>query len=77
MVGGVKAAAAAAAGSWPACEYVDPANEKRYPLADPRWCGEGKTDAGGPRPLMLTDLAGITREQIDTKRRSLWRYAGG
>ncbi|MBN8942847.1 MAG: pyridoxal-phosphate dependent enzyme [Rhizobiales bacterium] len=39
------------------------------PLDTPVW-----RSASG-RPLMITPLAGITRAEIDTSRRSLWRYA--
>ena len=35
----------------------------------PRWCG---TDGA---PLLVSDLPGIGREEIDRTRRSLWRYA--
>ena len=45
---------------------------KRYPLTEPRWCADG---AGPPSPLMLTELQGITRADIRTGERSLWRYA--
>lgn len=39
-----------------------------YDLADPRWRGVDGS------PLTVTPLPGITREQIDTADRSLWRY---
>jgi len=49
--------------------YIDPGSGVKYPLDVPRWC----SDTGGP--LMITDLPGIGRGQIDTAVRSLWRYA--
>jgi hypothetical protein len=75
--GGAAAATAAAGGARnaPPCEYIDPANGNTYPLEPPRWCGEGTAEQGGPRPLLITDLPGITRAEIDTTKRSLWRCA--
>jgi threonine synthase len=49
--------------------YIDPANGRLYPLYQPRW----RSDDG--RPLMLTPLSGIGRDDIDRSLRSLWRYA--
>jgi threonine synthase len=49
-------------------EYLDPRTGETFPLDQPRWCGPGQT------PLLLTPLAGITRAQIGTATRSLWRY---
>jgi threonine synthase len=49
--------------------YVDPATGREYPLAEPRW----RANDGGP--LMITPLPGIGRADIDSARRSLWRYA--
>ncbi|HLI13761.1 MAG TPA: threonine synthase [Alphaproteobacteria bacterium] len=49
--------------------YLDPATGATYPLDEPRWCGE----SGGP--LLITLLPGIGRRDIDTRQRSLWRYA--
>jgi threonine synthase len=51
------------------CSYIDPATGRTYPLDAPRW----RSDDGGP--LMITPLPGIGRAQIDTRKRSLWRYA--
>jgi threonine synthase len=48
--------------------YLDPRTGATYPLDQPRWCGPGHA------PLLLTQLPGITRAQIDTGTRSLWRY---
>jgi threonine synthase len=49
--------------------YLDPRTGNTYPLDIPRWCGPGQA------PLLLTDLPGITRHQIESGVRSLWRYA--
>ena len=49
--------------------YVDPISGKKYPISAPRW----RSDTGAP--LMITPLAGIGRDMIDTGKRSLWRYA--
>jgi threonine synthase len=49
--------------------YVDPISDERYSISEPRW----RSDAGAP--LMITDLPGIGRDRIDTRVRSLWRYA--
>ncbi len=48
--------------------YLDPHTGRTYPLATPRWCGDYHA------PLLLTPLPGLTRGQIDTTERSLWRY---
>lgn len=48
--------------------YVDERSGATYPIDDPRWCG----DDGAP--LTVSALPGITREQVDTGARSLWRY---
>lgn len=50
--------------------YVDPATGATYPIDQPRW----RSDTGGP--LMISPLPGIGRGDIDTTKRSLWRYAG-
>lgn len=47
---------------------VDERSGRTYPLADPRWRG----DDGAP--LTVSRLPGITREDVDTRTRSLWRY---
>lgn len=54
--------------SFTAAMYIDPHLRASYPLDQPRW----RSDAGNP--LMLAPLPGITREQIDTSLRSIWRY---
>ncbi|MEU8823666.1 threonine synthase [Streptomyces sp. NPDC048636] len=48
--------------------YVDERSGATYPLDDPRWCG----DDGAP--LTVSALPGITRAEVDTGDRSLWRY---
>ncbi len=48
--------------------YLDPRSGATFPITEPRWCGPGRA------PLLLTDLPGITRDDIDTTTRSLWRY---
>jgi len=48
--------------------YIDPVTSNEYPLDTPLW----RSPTGGP--LMITDLPGISRNQIDKGARSLWRY---
>jgi len=48
--------------------YIDPVSGAQYPLDVPRWCSE----AG--RPLWIEPGDGISRDDIDTGVRSLWRY---
>src|SRR5215470_12242758 len=52
----------------PAASYIDPRNGKIYPLDVPRWCSDDRT------PLLVTPGAGISRNDIDGRTRSLWRY---
>jgi threonine synthase len=52
----------------PAASYIDPRNGKTYPLGVPRWCSDERT------PLLITPGAGISRDDIDGRTRSLWRY---
>ena len=59
----------AAGGPRTAPAYIDPPTGRLYPLAEPRW----RSDDGAP--LMITPLDGIGRDDIDRRRRSLWRYA--
>lgn len=47
---------------------IDPVDGSLYPIEEPRW----RSDAG--RPLMITPLPGITRTDIVTSDRSVWRY---
>jgi threonine synthase len=48
--------------------YIDPHTGKTYPLSDKRW----RSDDGNP--MMLSELPGIGRDDIDTRERSIWRY---
>lgn len=48
--------------------YLDPRSGRRWPLDQPRWCG----DDG--QPLLLTDLPGLAPADIARGERSLWRY---
>lgn len=48
--------------------YLDPRTGETFALDPPRWCGNGQ------RPLLLTPLPGITRADIDTGTRGIWRY---
>jgi tetratricopeptide (TPR) repeat protein len=50
------------------CVYLDPRTGHTFPLDQPRWCGPDHV------PLLLTSLPGLTRDEIDTTIRSLWRY---
>ena len=52
----------------PAATYIDPRNGRTYPLDRPRWCSDERT------PLLITPGAGLSREEIDGRTRSLWRY---
>jgi threonine synthase len=47
---------------------VDPVSGRDYPVAEVRW----RSDEG--RPLWMSNLPGITRDDIDRGERSLWRY---
>lgn len=49
-------------------DYLDPRTGQTFPLDQPIWCGPNHA------PLLLTPLPGLTRGQIDTATRSLWRY---
>jgi threonine synthase len=49
--------------------YLDPRSGRTWPLAEPRWCGDGQA------PLLLTPRTGISRDEIATGTRSIWRYA--
>lgn len=48
--------------------YIDPRSGATFPLETPIWCGPGHA------PLMITDLPGIGRGDIERGTRSLWRY---
>jgi threonine synthase len=42
---------------------------RRYPLDEPRWCGDDGS------PLAVEPLGGITKAEVDPGVRSQWRYA--
>ena len=48
--------------------YLDPRTGRTWPLDPPRWCGDDR------QPLLLTDLPGMTPEEVESGERSLWRY---
>ena len=48
--------------------YID-SNGATYPLDRARWCGDGGTT------LTLGEAPGLTRDEIDTSKHSVWRYA--
>jgi threonine synthase len=52
-----------------AATFIDHATGQKYPLNEPRW------RAPNGNPLMISDLPGITRAEIDAPNRSIWRYA--
>ncbi|MFT4121260.1 threonine synthase [Bradyrhizobium sp.] len=52
----------------PAASYIDPRNGKLYPLDQPRWCSDERT------PLLVTPGVGMSREEVEGRTRSLWRY---
>ncbi len=49
--------------------YLDPRSGKTWPLNTPRWCGDAQA------PLLLTLRPGLSRAEIETGTRSIWRYA--
>lgn len=48
--------------------YLDSRTGRKYPLSQPRW----RSDDGNP--MMINELPGLTRQDIDTRERSIWRY---
>jgi threonine synthase len=48
--------------------YVEPLSGTTYPLDTPRWCSDNR------KPLLISPLAGISRDDIDRHLRSQWRY---
>jgi threonine synthase len=52
-----------------AATFIDPATGQTYPLDGSLW------RAPNGNPLMISDLPGITRAEIDAANRSIWRYA--
>jgi threonine synthase len=53
-----------------AATYIAPETGDTYPIDRPRW----RSASGGA--LMISDLPGIDRGDIDRSLRSLWRYRG-
>ena len=51
--------------------YVDPSTGRTYPISEARWCGENG------HYLNLAPGPGLGRQDIDTARHSVWRYARG
>ncbi|WP_439594506.1 pyridoxal-phosphate dependent enzyme [Falsiroseomonas sp.] len=49
--------------------YLDPRSGRTWPLDTPRWCGDDQA------PLLLTMRQGLSRAEIETGTRSIWRYA--
>lgn len=49
--------------------YLDPVTGTTYPLDTPRW----RSQSG--HPLGLAPGPGLARDEIETSRRSIWRYA--
>lgn len=49
-------------------KYIDPVSKETFPIDTTTW------RAPSGRPLMMTPLPGITRDQIDQSKRSIWRY---
>ncbi len=53
-----------------AASFIEPKTGETYALDAPLW------RAPNGNPLMVSDLPGITRTEIDAGKRSIWRYAG-
>ncbi len=49
--------------------FTDPLTNKKYPISVPCW------RAPDGNPLLVSDLSGINRSDIDQTKRSIWRYA--
>lgn len=49
--------------------FVEPTTGEKFPIDMPIW------RAPNNKPLMISELPGITRADIDTSNRSIWRYA--
>jgi threonine synthase len=54
---------------WAGVSYVDPSTGRTYPLTEARW----RADDG--HYLNLAPAPGLRRADIETSRRSIWRYA--
>jgi threonine synthase len=48
--------------------YIDPRDGTLYPLDRPRWCSDDRA------PLLVTPGPGLSRDEIETRTRSIWRY---
>ena len=48
--------------------YIDPQTGQTYPIDQPRWCSDAQA------PLMISDLPGLGRDEIERGTRSIWRY---
>lgn len=48
--------------------YVEPISGSLYPLDKPRWCSDDR------RPMLVTPQPGISRDDIDSSDKTLWRY---
>lgn len=57
--------------------YLDPRSGRTWPLDTPRWCGDPSAPlrGDGQAPLLLTPRDGLSRADIATGTRSIWRYA--
>jgi threonine synthase len=51
-----------------AASLIDEVGGGLYPITEARWCSDQRTS------IRVSDLPGITRDQIDRSERSLWRY---
>ena len=51
--------------------YIEPVDGATYSLDIPRWCSDDR------KPLLITAQKGISRDDIVTNDRSLWRYRAG
>lgn len=52
-----------------AATFIDTATGQTYPLSEQRW------RADNANPLMISDLPGMLRSDINAADRSIWRYA--
>jgi threonine synthase len=49
--------------------FIDSVTKQTHSLSEPLW------RAPNGNPLLITELPGITRAEIDVTNRSIWRYA--
>ncbi len=49
--------------------FVEPTTDEEFSMDTPIWRAPNK------KPLMISELPGITRAEIDSSTRSIWRYA--